>query len=218
MTANSINATAWFFGCAASLLVGTLALSGCAGAGMMSGGGAPRTAVERAMQECVGTVVVGAVGGAILGTALGGSRNTAAGAIIGGEAGTVACAALIAMANEEDKARIAQLEKASVAEGRGRVDTYSKNGVERRVETRVYEWRANGPGPVAAASPPKAPAAPKSKASKSSTSAPAETASTGEKLCRYVETKVEVSGQGSATADKQLYCRTAQGDWEPAVA
>lgn len=191
-----------------------IALSGCASLPI---GREPRTAVERAMQNCLGTVVGGAVVGALFGAALGGGNNVAKGAIIGGAAGTVACAALVAMANEEDKARIAEIERVSAAEGKGRIDTYARAGVTRKVETRVYEYKTSaslgGPPPASSNKPAKKSEKPVTTGSVGG-GAPAST----ERVCRYVETSVEVSGQGTATADKQLYCRTAAGDWEPAAA
>jgi hypothetical protein len=45
---------------------------------------------------------------------------------------------------------------------------------------------------------------------------PAQYSRNRRKVCRYAETTVEVSGGGEALLEKELYCRTPSGDWEPA--
>lgn len=193
----------------------SLCLTGCAS---LNKPGSARTSVDRAIENCVGTVFVGAVGGAIIGGIAGGSRNAGRGAIIGGAAGGVACAVMLAVANEEDKARILANERAAVASGTEKSEIYDRSGIKRRIATKVYDEQPK-------AAEVKTPPAPKAKTA----AKPAQTAKPPEpplaqvalpanqKLCRYAETTIEVDGQGATTTDRQLYCRSSNGDWEPAA-
>ena len=166
----------------------------------MSQDGQPQTAVDKAVQRCVGTVLVGAVGGALIGAAAGGKRGAATGGLIGGGAGGAMCAVMLAVANKEDRERIRQIEQAAVAQGASKTETYSHEGVARRVETRVSAYSL---APSEAAAPPPSDGA---------------AAAPGSKVCRYAETTIEVAGKGTANTGKQLYCRADNGDWAPVAA
>jgi hypothetical protein len=69
------------------------------------------------MQDAIGGCIFTVTGGAILGKMLGGNDRSAA---IGAVAGGVACIALLEVANEKDRARIAEEEAAAVRANRTR--------------------------------------------------------------------------------------------------
>jgi predicted lipid-binding transport protein (Tim44 family) len=162
--------------------------------------GQPQTAVDKAVQRCVGTVLVGAVGGALIGAAAGGKRGAATGGLIGGGAGGAMCAVMLAVANKEDRERIRAIEQAAVSQGASKSETYVSQGVPRRVETKVSAYSL-GPSETASVS-----------------TGEAEAAAPGPKVCRYAETTIEVAGKGTANTGKQLYCRADNGDWAPVAA
>jgi len=204
---------------ALALLAITLHASACAS---LPGGGGSGTAVERAMTNCVGSVVIGAIAGGVIGGIANGGRGAATGALVGGGAGSALCLVMVAVANEEDKQRILALERTAVADGVDKVDTYEREGVRRNVHTRVYGYNESLPA-TAVATKNTDPAKPKQQAPMQQapiTTGSANVASStpGPRVCRYAETTIEVSGKGTATTDKQLYCRSASGDWEPVAA
>lgn len=172
------------------------ASAGCAGVG---GNGAPLTALDRATQNCVGAMFLTTVGGVAIGAMTGGRRAVEGGAV-GLAAGGVLCAVMLAVANEEDKKRILENERLAVAEGKARSQSYAKDGVGRRIETRVYDYAASAPQPTPAAKP--------SAAKKTAVTTAAAPAPPEARVCRYAETTIEVTGQGTASTDKQLYCRS----------
>jgi len=85
------------------VLVSSLFFTSCA----TSNG--PKTAVQKALGQCVVSVGAGAVLGAVIGNNSG-SGNAKKGALKGALAGSGVCAFLLYRASEEDKARIADLE------------------------------------------------------------------------------------------------------------
>jgi hypothetical protein len=158
----------------------------------------PRTSVEAAMQKCAGTMVVSTIGGALIGGMIGNRNSVATGALVGAGVGGVACAVMLAVANEEDKRRILENELEAVAAARAKVITYDHEGVRRRVHTQVTDQpRAATPAPARRDSPAMA------RAKEAGVS------------CRYAQTTIEVTGQGTTTTDKQLYCKNTVGKWQP---
>ncbi|MBB4953896.1 hypothetical protein H4S14_001956 [Agrobacterium vitis] len=169
-------------------------LSGC----VTTGGGAgfaTQTAMDKAIGQCVASVVISAGIGALAGAALGGNKGAGRGAVIGGVAGVGACAVLMQVAAAEDRARVRDAERNAVAANSSSTTSFSnKSGKTVVVRTSV----SNAP-------------VPKAKPGVSSTAvANAEPKFTA---CRYSEPTVNVDGQ-SASGGKQLWCRLNTGDWK----
>jgi len=91
--------------------------------------------------------------------------------------------------------------RAAVAAGRNRTDDYSRDGVHRRVSTKVTPYKEAG----------------QTQGKGSSGDGAVKPISGSQKICRLAETTVDVDGKGEAALEKQLYCRTPSGDWEPAA-
>lgn len=158
-------------------------LQGCAS----TGSGGTSSAMDRAVQKCTFSVVGGAILGAIIGSQLG-HNNAGGGALAGGALGAGACAVFVKLANDEDRARISELEHQAVVDNRSGNDSFiAKDGAQVEMQTRVRDV------PV------------------SSTSS-----DTGVKYtaCRYSEKTLTVQGQ-SADVEPQLWCRLETGDWTP---
>ena len=172
-------------------------LGGCAGQqpsmdrGSVSDAGSPgqETAVHRAIAQCFVSVGIGAVGGAILGAALG--RNGGGGALVGAAVGAGACAVLLKVAADQDQAQINQFGRQAVSSNTTTSQSFTTTKGEAAVVTTV----------VSPATPPQAP--------------PTQVASAATKFtdCRYAAQAVQVGGQ-TASVDKQLWCRLDTGDWK----
>lgn len=144
---------------------------------------ASRTAMDRAIGQCVAGVVVGAGLGAVIGGITGGNNAAGRGALIGGAVGVGRCAVLVHVAAAEDRERVRQAERAAVLAASSRTTTIStKSGKTASVRTDV------------------APAPAKQ--------------NTAYTTCRYAQQTVTVEGQ-SASGERQLWCRTETGDWNP---
>jgi hypothetical protein len=182
---------------AAAVICLIAASSGCAGQPASSvsdqsiaGAGQPEeTAVHRAIGQCIVSVGIGAIGGAILAAALG--HNAGGGAAIGTAAAVGACAVLMQVAAQEDQMRIAQLGQQAVASNTSGSQSFTTTKGQTAVVTTV----------VTPASPPQ--------------KAPGQMAAATAKFtdCRYASQAVQVGGQ-SASVDKQLWCRLQTGDWK----
>jgi outer membrane lipoprotein SlyB len=150
-----------------------------------------KTAMQRAIGNCLVSVGFGAVGGAILGQIF--SRNAGSGAAIGAAVGVGACAVLLKVASDEDQARMRNLEEQAVSSGNGETQTFvTKSGEPATVTTVV----------TSAAVP---------AANTQVKTASAQPTFTD---CRYSTQSVQVAGQ-SASSQKQLWCRVPAGDWQP---
>lgn len=73
----------------------------------------PRSSFDRAVAQCAGAVVGGAILGAIIGNNTGRGRG-GRGALIGGALGAVACAVIMANNSRENRERIAQAEEVAL--------------------------------------------------------------------------------------------------------
>lgn len=168
-----------------------LVTSGCATTGN-DGSGAPRTALDRSINQCIGTVVGGALLGALLGGVARPRGGAATGAAIGAGAGAVACAVIIAMNNQQDRERIRQSQINALNANASDTSQYvGSDGQSRTVRTTIQP--AAMPTVMAGASGP---------------------AIVGP--CRRAQTQITVQGKGTANLDAEVVCRTAAGDWVPA--
>ena len=176
-----------------------LALSLTASCATTGAGGRPATEVEKAMGQCVAAVAIGALAGAIIGNNTG-SGDADRGARRGALVGVGVCVVLIAMANQRDRERIAQLQIQAAANGQNQVDTYPGNdGRTHRIET---WYKGDVPDPEYIAQPPPTAVDP--------TPAPAAAA----RLCRHVDTRLTVQGAArTATINDQIVCRNPDGQW-----
>lgn len=160
------------------------AVSGCATTSGSYGGG---TAMDRAIRNCMMSIGAGAILGAVIGNNTG-SGSAGRGAAIGAVAGAGACAVFIAVANEQDRARLRELELAALNSGSTQYQTFnSTQGRQVAVTTQIQE----------------APVRARQDAAQQYTA------------CRYSSQTVDVAGSGQASAGNQLWCRLETGDWEP---
>jgi hypothetical protein len=178
----------------------TSSLSGCTTVGGASF--ASQTATDRAIGQCVASVVISAGLGALAGAAINGGRGAGTGAIVGGAVGVGACAVLMQVAAAEDRARVREAEQEAIAANSTQTKRFSNNS-GRNVAVTTSVSSAPIPTPkkkaaTAGATPAKAAADEK----------PQFTA------CRYSQQTVSVDGQ-SANGGKQLWCRLDTGDWKP---
>lgn len=124
---------------AALALAGLLA--GCATTGGSQG---PRSEVDRAIGQCVGTVLVGALLGGAIGNNTGGG-DAKRGAALGAAAGGAVCAVLLAVASEKD--RILAEQRTAVAAGGLQTASYKgSDGAMRTVRTRTEDAPAQVAG------------------------------------------------------------------------
>ena len=149
------------------------------------------TAVDRAIADCQGTSTALTLGGALLG-GLSGSRDPVGGAMVGNDLASVMCDIMLASATEEDRRAIMENERQALSKNETKRKSYKVKGQRHTVETRVYSYQnkkqtAEGGG------------------------------DTGGKTCRYTENRISVEGkEGSAKTDRQLYCKSGNGEWVPA--
>ncbi|MDC0651419.1 hypothetical protein OAP52_05090 [Hellea sp.] len=105
-----------------------LILSSCSST---TSGTAYKSAVDKAMGDCVASVAGGAILGALIGAAVGGDMGD--GALIGGAAGVGVCGFLMNRASAEDKAKMAEMELAALNSstyGMQRQSFVSTNGTD----------------------------------------------------------------------------------------
>lgn len=167
--------------------------------------GQPRTAMQRAIGQCMMSVGVGAILGAVVGNNTG-QGNAGRGALTGAAAGGAVCAVLLAMAGEEDRRRVEQAQVMAASTGQPQVAEYvGADGSVRRIETRAGPEQSMT---LAAA----ASAADGSAAADASATVPAT------RICRSVNTSITVENKGS-TQLPQTVCRDpATNSWAPLAA
>ena len=157
-----------------------------------SGPNGQMTALDKSINECAGSLLIGTALGALAGAAI--NHKAGQGALYGAGAGGVMCAVFLAMNNAQDKARVRQSEIAAATSGNATTDQYVGNdGATRVIKTSVQS-----------VSPP---------VNLASNAGP-----NGEQFvgpCRRTQTNISVQGQGQASLDPEVVCRTAQGDWLP---
>lgn len=181
---------------AAAVVAASLSLQACAT--MPGGGGAPQSAMDRARGTCVATVLGGALLGAVIGNNVG-NGSASDGAAVGLVAGGIVCAVLMAMADAEDRAQIAMIQKAALDTGENKVHRYiGKDGRTRTIAVSSRE--------VADPSPP-ALAATDAGAPISATVTP--------RVCRAMGTTLSVEGVGTAPSLDDYVCRNPDGVWTP---
>jgi hypothetical protein len=160
-----------------------------AGAAMAEG--RRETAVDRAIANCQGTSAALTIGGLILGGASG-SRDPVGGAMAGHDLAAVMCDIMLASATEEDRRAIMENERQALDNNKPKRKSYKVKGQKHTVETRVYSYQnkkqsAEGGGDA------------------------------GGKVCRYTENRISIEGkQGEAKTERQLYCKSGNGEWVPA--
>lgn len=187
----------------AGLLALAMLVSACATEGAIDRAtGLPMTEVQRAQKNCRTAIASAAVLGAIAGAAASNRRNAGQGALIGGAAGGLVgagfCGVMLAVANEKDRQKIAELQRASLDSGQAQTASYQgEDGRVRQIDVQVQDV----PDPVAAAVPASGTAAPE---------AP--------RLCRRQNVSFQVATKGSASLKPEIFCRTSDGDWKPVIA
>jgi hypothetical protein len=195
-------------------LAAALALTGCATAG------GQQTAVQRAMGQCVATVGLGAIAGAVIGNNTG-SGNAQQGATIGALAGAGVCGFLLYRASEADKARIRQLEIAALNQPEPGVygeQFTAENGTDQIfVETVVSDVPEEElPDHVVIASAESDAMFPADGTDAAEGESVADAAVTAEgptyNKCRYSTQSISTGGR-TMKGGKVLTCRTQLGDW-----
>lgn len=172
---------------AATVTIAAL-LAGCATTGA---GGAPQTAMQRAVGRCMITVGLGAVLGAAIGNNTG-SGNAGRGAVRGALAGGALCAVMMAMANAEDRARVAAVEAEALEKDEMVTAHYvGSDGRERVIESRSYAV----PAPTLIAT-----------ATAGDSTTPAAATTTEARVCRATQTQLTVVDVGS-TQVSDIVCR-----------
>mgnify|MGYP007080555079 CR=1 FL=1 len=121
------------------LCVGVV-LSGCA---TVDPANDTRTEVDKAIGRCIASVAVGTILGAVIGNNLG-DGDAGRGAAIGAGAGGALCAVMMAVANEEDKRRIAALQMRTYEQGAPQVESYV--GSDNRARTILTSVETAPPG------------------------------------------------------------------------
>lgn len=195
-------------------LIAALVLSGCATTSPGSLSAGPRvakaaypvskqTAMQRAIGGCVASVGIGAVAGAFLGAATG--RNVGGTALLGAAVGAGACAALLYLADKEDQAQVAALERQAVVANASQTQTFTtKKNTQVLVKTTI----AQAPIPP---QPKGMHIAPPTNVAMRADAPP----DPAYRDCRYATQQVDAGG-ASATSSQQLWCSTLDtGDWLP---
>jgi hypothetical protein len=198
-------------------LAAALALAGCATTG------GQQTAVQRAMGQCVATVGIGALAGAVIGNNTG-SGNAQRGATVGALAGAGVCGFLLYRASEADKARIRQLEIAALNQPEPGVygeEFTAENGTDKIfVETVVADVPEEElPDDIVIAKaaadtmdPVDAVDATLTAEGDGSTSTAATAEAPVYNKCRYSTQNISSDGR-TMKGNKVLVCRTQLGDW-----
>jgi predicted small secreted protein len=185
-------------------VVAATALAACA---TMQGSGVQQSALERSINQCLATIAIGAVLGAVINR-----NNRGKGALIGAGAGTVACGVLVAINNERDKERVRQAQLAALNAGTQQTQQFvGQDGNTRIVQTSVKEVPT--PQPAVYTAPTSRTPAVSSDYSASAKPA-AESPDRFVGPCRSAQTTITSQGQ-SAELPADVFCRTAAGDWKP---
>lgn len=159
--------------------------------------GTPLTAMQRAKQQCMWAVGIGAVGGAIIGNNTG-DGNAGKGAAVGALAGGALCAVMLATASAEDQRRIAALETQALEAGAARQDSYV--GADGKRRTFVVQ-AAPAADPMWSGAPSAADAA---------TPASATEGAADPRICRTKQTTITVEGTGTGALGSELVCRNPE--------
>ena len=180
--------------------------------------------LDVAIARCIATTVIGGIVGGVIGHYIGGNNGVAAGAAIGAGAGAASCAILTAI-NEKDKEQIRKAQLAAAESGTPQIYSYQgDDGRFRQLSavTSAVPLDTLPPMPDAdnqaqdgaeSTLAPKAAASRPATATQSSSQRPP-----SERICRYVDATLQISGQGTANLPREIVCRTSNGDWrtEPA--
>ena len=191
-------------------------LAGCnaGGSGGQLSGGVPQNRaaewqIDSLAARCAMSVVSGAIVGGLIGAAVGGNRGVGTGLAIGAGAGGVACA-VMAVLDEQDKARIKEAQLAAARTGVTQELSYAgKDGLQRTILVK--------PRPVEKKPTPRTLVHGKALADAAPSQAQT-AAGRGERVCRTVDTSAAVVGKGEASVPAQVICRNENGDWAPATA
>ncbi|HMC93110.1 MAG TPA: hypothetical protein VKI45_11675 [Allosphingosinicella sp.] len=180
---------------AASLAIVSI---GVPAAPALAGRKTAKTEVDKAGGKCVAAII----GGAVLGALLGGKRHRGEGIAIGIGAGAAGCAVMMATAKHRDRILAAQREAAQAGwRGVRYAVLTDDNGHGMRLASQTEEAQVSGA---------LIPARYKEGGQKMVSPDMGE----GPRQCRRVSS--ELTGtDGSAKLSPQLFCRTAQGRWEP---
>ena len=163
----------------------------CAGCATVDKNGQPLSALDRSINQCVGSLVVGTVLGALIGAA---SRrgNAGKGAMYGAGAGAVMCAVFVAMNDAQDKERVRQSQMNAALSGQTQTYNYvGDDGRARSIET------TSEPAAIPVSTT-------------ATTGADDSPAITGP--CRKTHTTITVQNTGSAVVGEMI-CRNAVGDY-----
>jgi uncharacterized protein YcfJ len=190
---------------AIALCTATVMLSAC-----VTMAGREQTVLERSISECIASIGIGAVVGAVFGSLAG---RPGRGAAIGAGVGTVACGVLIAINNARDKQRIRDAEQRALNTGRDTTEQFVGNdGQTRIVQTSVQDVETP-PELVAGVTVASRPATTGTTAGVSTAVAPS-SPTTFVGPCRMAQSKITVKGE-TAQLPSEVLCRTSQGDWLP---
>lgn len=175
-----------------------------------SDGASDNWQVDSIASRCVMSIIGGAIVGGIVGAAAGRGQtgSTGAGAAVGAAAGGVLCAVMASLdAQDRERIRAAQLDAARTGEPKALAYAGS-DGLNRSIYVRPSE-------PIKALSVSSTGNAERSTGVKSGQTAAEAAAASGERICRRIETSVEVQSKGQASVPTQMICRSPTGDWEP---
>lgn len=182
--------------------------------------GSGSSGLDAAIGRCVATTVIGGIVGGVIGHYVGGQNGVGTGIALGAGAGAASCAVLTAI-NERDKEQIRRAQLAAAESGTSQIYSYQGD------DGRLHQLSAAASAVPADAMPPLPEAEqerettppPKSLTSSSrvvkSAAPEASRSPSDERVCRYVDTTLEISGQGSTALPRELVCRTPDGDWRP---
>src|SRR3569832_130116 len=177
-------------------MLAAVMLASCA-TGPRDKDGHPRTALDRSIGQCIATMAISTIAGALLGAAINRRNGAATGAAIGAGAGAVQCAIIIALNNEQDRQRIRDAEQAAYNSGRSTTTQFvGQDGTPRSIHTSV----AAAPMPAQLLTP----------AGAGGGTSDDNSAIVGP--CRSAQTQI-VAAQGTVNLEPEIVCRTTQGDW-----
>lgn len=197
-----------------SIVATAFVLSACS----TTSSGIANWSIDSAASRCAAAIVGGAILGALSGAASGGGKRVGQGAAIGAVAGGGVCIVILAM-DSRDKRRLKQAQIAAAMTGKTQYLAYSGNdGLSRKITVR--------PGAAK-----KLPAKRKSKVNSgpavikqdtSKTSAEIEKkaqstiAKADNRICRTIQSSVNIQTKGSVNVPSQKICRDENGSWGPA--
>lgn len=160
-----------------------------------------KSEVDKAVGKCVGTVL----GGAILGALIAGKKDRATGALAGAAVGGGICALIVDDAKKKDRLFEAQLRAASAESGQHTSTFTDDAGVKTTVVASAGEAQMM---PASLLVPVKYTFA-------DSTTRLSPVIAEPEALCRMTAASIQSASADAAKAPDQLTCRTEAGDWAP---